>query len=112
MLSTAMMTKGVRPVSRTRSMVCRLYPPKVIRSGGTGPNRNRRTNRQLASWLSTVAMAAPRTPRSSRKIKTGSRMMLRTAPSITDCIPFLAKPWQMMNWFMPVDSRANTVPVR
>jgi len=67
---------------------------------------------QAITVPNTVAMAAPRTPRSSRKIKTGSRMMLRTAPSITDCIPFLAKPWQMMNWFMPVDSRANTVPVR
>lgn len=107
-----MMTKGVRPVSRIRSMVRRLYPPKVMRNGGIGPNRKRSTNRQLASWLSTVAMAAPLTPRSSRKIKTGSRMILSTAPSITDCIPFLAKPWQMMNWFIPVDSRANTVPVR
>ena len=67
---------------------------------------------QLASWLSTVATAAPATPMSSTKMNTGSSTMFSTAPSITESMPFLAKPWQMMNWFMPVESRANTVPVR
>ena len=39
-------------------------------------------------------------------------MMLATAPMITESMPVLAKPWQMMNWHMPVESSAKAVPQR
>ena len=77
---------------------------------GHGPNRKRSTKQQLASWESTVAMAAPATPRRSTKIKTGSSAMLSTAPSTTENIAILGKPWQMINWLMPVESSAKIVP--
>ena len=74
--------------------------------------RKRNTYTQLQSWEITVAAAAPTTPISSTNMNTGSSTMFTTAPSMTEIMPFLAKPWQMMNWFMPRDSRLKTVPVR
>ena len=38
--------------------------------------------------------------------------MLTTAPSTTDFMATFAKPWQMINWFIPIESRANMVPSR
>ena len=67
---------------------------------------------QLASWESTVATAAPATPMSKTKMKSGSSTMLSAAPSTTENMPFLAKPWLMMNWFMPRESRLKAVPQR
>ena len=56
------------------------------------PSRNRSTYRQLASWERTVATAAPATPMSKRKMNTGSSTMFMAAPSMTESMPFLAKP--------------------
>ena len=53
-------------------------------------NRNRSTYRQLPSWDSTVATAAPATPMSRRKMNTGSSTMFSAAPSMTEIMPFLA----------------------
>ena len=79
-------------------------------TGARLPKRNSTTNRALAAWEITVAMAAPCTPRSNAKMNTGSRRMLRAAPSITEAMPTLAKPWQITNWFSPVAVRAKMVP--
>ena len=76
------------------------------------PKRKHSTYTQLQSWEITVARAAPTTPISSTNMNTGSSTMFTTAPSMTEIMPFLAKPWQMMNWFMPKDSRLKTVPAR
>ena len=56
-------------------------------------------------------MAAPRTPMSSAKMNTGSSTMFITAPSSTENIALRAKPCAVTKEFMPVASRANTVPV-
>ena len=53
-------------------MIANEYPPKVMRIGIVFPNRICSTYRQLAIWESTVAIAAPRTPRCRTKINTGS----------------------------------------
>ena len=84
--------------------------PMLMRIGIVFPNRICSTYRQLAIWESTVAIAAPRTPRCRTKINTGSSSRFRMAPSRTDFIPSLAKPWQITNWFRPVDKSANTEP--
>ena len=106
----AMIRNGVKPTVRMRFMIANEYPPKVMRIGIVFPNRICSTYRQLAIWESTVAIAAPRTPRCRTKINTGSSSRFRTAPSRTDFIPSLAKPWQITNWFRPVDKSANTEP--
>ena len=48
-----------------------------------------------------MAAAAPTTPISSTNMNTGSSTIFTTAPSMTEIMPFLAKPWQMMNCFIP-----------
>ena len=111
-LSMAMMTKGVKPMARTRPMTRRLYRPKVMGTGARFPSRKATTKAALAAWLITVAMAAPRTPMSKVKMNRGSRTMFRAAPSITEAMPTLAKPWQITSWLRPVAARANRVPLR
>ena len=81
-------------------------------TNGRFPRRNHSTKAQEAIWEITVAMAAPLTPMPSTKINTGSRAMLAAAPMITENIPVLANPWQMINWHIPVEISANTVPAR
>ena len=75
-----------------------------------GPVRNRRIHTAPTAWLSTVAMAAPRTPMPRPKIRMGSRMMLITAPITVVSILTLAKPWAVMKEFMPMTSSTNTEP--
>ena len=84
----------------------------MIGTKGRFPSRNHSTKAQEAICEITVATAAPRTPMPSTKINTGSRAMLAAAPMITENMPVLANPWQMMNWHIPVESSANTVPAR
>ena len=112
MLSTKMMRKGEMPVTSMRPTSLRLYRPKPMRTGTLRPKSTPRTYTQLASWESTVATAAPATPMSKAKMKSGSSTMLSTAPSTTENMPFFAKPWLIMNWFMPRERRLNTVPQR
>ena len=83
-----------------------------MRIGTFRPKRKQSTYTQLASWESTVASAAPSTSMCSAKMKMGSSTKFSTAPSTTENIPLRAKPWQMMNWFIPRESRLNTVPQR
>ena len=59
-----------------------------------------------------MATAAPATPMCKAKMNTGSRTIFKTAPMITEYMPVFAKPWEMMNWFIPVAIRAKKVPVR
>ena len=74
------------------------------------PNRKRRVYAVEHTCDSTVASAAPCTPMSSTKMNTGSSAMLTAAPSMTERIAVPEKPWLITIWFMPLLSRANTVP--
>ena len=47
---------------------------------------------------------------SKTKMKTGSRRMFSAAPIITVSMLVLAKPWEVMNMFMPREICTNTVP--
>ena len=58
----------------------------------------------------TVAMAAPLIPRPNTKIKTGSRMILQTAPITTVSIPIPANPWALIKAFSPNASCTKIVP--
>ena len=58
------------------------------------PVRNRMAQTALIAWDKMVARAAPRTPMPKPKIKTGSRMMLVTAPITTVSILILEIPGQ------------------
>ena len=60
----------------------------------------------------TVAIAAPFTPRPRVKIKTGSNIILETAPINTDFIPLVEYPCAFMYGFIPVESMINIVPIR
>ena len=79
---------------------------KVVRL----PQRNSSTHTAETAWLNTVAMAAPRTPMPKTKMKTGSRRMFSAAPIITVSMLVLAKPWEVINMFMPREICTNTVP--
>ena len=46
----------------------------------------------LCAFAKKVAQAAPATPISKTKIKTGSNIMLHTAPIVTDNIPIFGNP--------------------
>ena len=60
----------------------------------------------------TVATAAPLTPIPSPKIRTGSRMILRTAPRSTVSIPVFPNPCALIKLFMPRLTITNSVPHR
>lgn len=61
-----------------------------------GPVRNRRTHRAETAWERMVARAAPRTPISRPKMKMGSRIVLRIAPSSTVFMLTVVKPWAVI----------------
>ena len=54
------------------------------------------TQMQEKAWEIIVASAAPLTPISRTKMKTGSKTMLDTAPINTESIPCFAKPCAVM----------------
>ena len=60
------------------------------------PVRKRKVQAAEAAWEMTVAMAAPCTPMSKIKMKTGSRMMFKTAPIRVVTMPMRAKPCALM----------------
>ena len=93
------MTDGVSPILHRR-----IFRRVLL------PVRNVRTQMVEQAWEITVAIAAPRTPRFIPKMKTGSSTMLQTAPISTESIPVFAKPWAVMNMFMPSVSSTKTVP--
>ena len=74
------------------------------------PHRNDSTHAHESPCESTVASAAPRTPMSSAKMNTGSRMMFAAAPMSTVYMPTLAKPCAVMKAFMPSVSSTKSVP--
>ena len=76
------------------------------------PVRNRRTHTAEQAWARMVARAAPSTPMSKTKIKTGSRTMFTMAPRPTVSIPVLAKPWELMKGFRPRLTMTKRVPMR
>ena len=75
-------------------------------------HRKESTHAALQAWEMTVAMAAPLTPMSSRKINTGSRTIFITAPMMTDVIAIPGLPCVYIKVFRPNDSCTNTVPNR
>ena len=56
------------------------------------PRRKHSTHTALTAWLITVAMAAPRTPIPSTKIKMGSKMVLSTAPAVMQSMEYRGLP--------------------
>ena len=74
------------------------------------PNRKASTQAQDMAWEMMVASAAPCTPIPRAKIKMGSRMMLAAAPMSTESMPVWAKPWAVINMFMPSVSCTKMVP--
>lgn len=60
----------------------------------------------------TVARAAPFTPMSIPKMKTGSRIRFVSAPMTVESIAIPGRPWALMKEFRPVAIWTNTVPVR
>ena len=80
MLSVAAMKKGESPILTIFIMVLPLYPPKERRTLVLGSSRKTITNSAESPWESTVAAAAPVTPMSNVKMKSGSKAMFATAP--------------------------------
>ena len=106
------MMKGETPSPSTGSKIFHRTTMHfgLIRRVVRLPVKNSSTHAAETAWLNTVAMAAPRTPRSKAKINRGSRTMFSTAPMITVNILNLANPWEVMNIFMPREIWTNTVP--
>ena len=106
------MTKVEMPSARTGSTIFpsglrySFFSRRVV----LGPVRKRMIQMAPTAWLSTVAMAAPRTPRPKRKMRMGSSTMLMTAPMTVVSILVLAKPCAVMKGFMPSTMRTQTEP--
>ena len=91
-LSVAKIRKGDKPIKAIRRMRRKLYPPKLIRTGGFLLNRKERTKRQERNCEMTVATAAPATPIFKPKMNMGSKIILEMAPIRTEIIPMAANP--------------------
>ena len=111
-LSVESITKDEMPSAITGRMICRSGLRKSLRRCRMVflPVRNFRIHTAPTAWLSTVAMAAPRTPSPNPKIRMGSRMMLMTAPMTVVSMLVRAKPWVVMKGFMPSTTSTNTEP--
>ena len=97
-LSVDCMTKGERPRARAGSTTFargRRFSRRR-RHLVFGPVRNRSTHAADTAWDKMVARAAPRTPMPKAKMKTGSRMVLSTAPISTVFMLTVVKPWAVM----------------
>ena len=65
-----------------------------------------------AIWEITVAIAAPRTPRPSAKIKIGSKRIFVPAPINIENIAILGFPSLRIEWFNPKLSILKIVPIK
>ena len=74
------------------------------------PVRKRTTHTADTACDRMVASAAPRTPMFSAKIKTGSRMMLSTAPMRTVSMLVRENPCAVMKAFRPSATCTAMVP--
>ena len=83
-----------------------------MRSDVSLRHRNDVIHTALAAWEITVASAAPRTPRFSAKMNTGSNAMLMAAPIRIESIATRDCPCAVMNGFRPSVSCTNTVPIK
>ena len=113
MLSLACMTKVESPRARLGRKICGSRRRNFLRIFNCVffPKRKESTQAQEIAWERIVARAAPRTPRSKPKIKTGSRIIFATAPMSTENMPVLAKPWAVMKVFMPSVICTKMVPM-
>ena len=93
-LSVDCITKGDRPSAMHGSTICartRRFPFRR-RQRVFFPVRNIITHSADTACDSTVASAAPRTPRPSAKMNSGSSAVLRSAPMSTVFMLTVAKP--------------------
>ena len=74
------------------------------------PKRKASTQVQDNACDKIVARAAPRTPIPNTKMKIGSRIIFAAAPIITESMPVFAKPWAVINAFIPSVSCTKIVP--
>ena len=113
-LSVDCMMKGDTPMAMTgRSTLgsrrrCLAWMVSLDRF----PVRNLRTHRADTAWERMVARAAPCTPISKPKIKTGSSTMLHTAPMMTVSMETVEKPWVVMKLLSPRENCTAMVPQR
>ena len=77
-----------------------------------GPAKKSSTQIIEASWLMTVAMAAPCTPIPNTKMNRGSSTRFSAAPSRVVPIPIRGWPSALMKPFRPVASMVQGVPSR
>lgn len=110
-LSEQMVRKGETPKVSTFLQAPQSTGPN---GGGTGMDL-RRQQRRAKIQLCRLGQESgpgppPATPRSSTKMKMGSRAILSTAPSTTVPMPRPERPWQMRKLLRPVAMRAKAVP--
>ena len=74
------------------------------------PVRKCRIHTAPTAWLSTVASAAPLTPILNTNINIGSRTILITAPITVVSMLILANPCVVINMFIAITIRTNTLP--
>ena len=74
------------------------------------PHKKRTTHTAETAWAVMVARAAPFTPIFRPKIRMGSRTILTTAPIITEAIPTVEKPWEVIKKFRPRASSTKMEP--
>ena len=111
-LSVAFMIKGDTPSAHTgkSTEAFGLKYFVFIFSFVCFPVRKRMTHTAEIACEITVASAAPCTPMPNTKIKTGSKMILQTAPIRTVFIPTLENPCVLIKEFNPIVSMTNKVP--
>ena len=97
-LSLDCMMNGAAPSAmhgRTTAFLTRRFSRRM-RMVDFFEHRNDTTQTQLTPWERIVASAAPRTPRFSTKMNSGSSRILSAAPMSTVSMPVLAKPCAVM----------------
>ena len=102
-LSLACMMNAAEPRARHGNTILGLTSKffNLMRSKVFLPHKKETTHTQDKAWEITVASAAPRTPISNPYMKIGSKMILATAPMITESMDILVKPCAVTKAFIP-----------
>ena len=97
-LSVDCMIKGDRPRARQGRNTLGSGRRQALRRRHfvLGPVRKRSTHAADTAWESMVARAAPRTPRPSPKMNTGSSSVFSPAPMRTVFMLTVVKPWAVI----------------
>ena len=112
-LSVDCIIKGARPRARQgiNTLDSILKYSFLIFKRVLSPVKNFTTHIAETPWEMMVARAAPFTPIPNPKIKIGSRIILRTAPTRTVTILILEKPWAVIKVLSPRANWTKRVPM-